>query len=81
MKKVFTKKVVCCGSRLCHLSLKYLTGPIEDVALFKDSADRKFEMLLEALFALAGQALQLAIAAIFVCQTAAYWYWGNEQST
>lgn len=64
MEKVFTKKwcavVVDSVVSVLNISLDH-------------SANRTFEMLLEALFALAGQALQLTIAAIFVCQTAANW--------
>lgn len=50
---------------------KHLTLPIKDVLSFKDSADKKFEMLLKALFNLSGSSLQPAFTAISVCQTTA----------
>lgn len=50
---------------------KHLTGPIEDVPYFKDSADRKFVTLLKAVFAPVGLVLLQPLAAITVCQTAA----------
>lgn len=43
------------------------------VSSFKDSADRKCEMLLKALINFIDPALQLAIAAISVCQIVAKW--------
>lgn len=52
---------------------KHLIVPIEDVPSLKDSVDGTFETLLKPFFALAGPALQSALFAISVCQTAANW--------
>lgn len=61
----------CSCNRPCLFRLKFITLPKEDVSLFEDSADRKFEMVLKAVFHFAGPGLQLAIAAISVCETKA----------
>lgn len=53
---------------------KQFTVPIENVPSLKDSDDRKFEMLLQALFNLAGPAaLQSALAAVSLCEIRTNW--------
>ena len=47
---------------------KSLTCPVENIQMFKEPVDKRFETLLKASFATAGAVIQPAVAAIGVCQ-------------
>lgn len=62
---------------------KHFTVPYKDSPLCKDSDDVYLKALLKAFFALAGLALQPAIAAVSICQAIANWkgYLNKEHKT